>query len=200
MAPPRTLPSNRASAHDATPTLLARYDDLERLRHAIANLEAHGVDGDDLALVGEGALEVEAESGHGATDGRLIRYTSRRIVASVLLGALAGAVLGAVTVGATLLIWSDLTARGWVFALMVAWFASCGGLVGAFIAFFRTLGFSDAMPLTYAPEPEHQLWLAVYGTADDVEATVAATGPAELVTSPSTKTAHPDEATGAHAR
>ena len=187
----KTFASNRASAHDGTPSVLARYDDLEQLRHAIASLEAHGVDGDDLALVGEGALEVEAEAGRPATEHRLATHTAARIVVSVMLGALVGAAIGAVCVGAMLLIWSDLDARGWVFALMVAWFAACGGLVGAFLAFFRSLGFSDAMPLTYAPDPAQPLWLAVSGPAEKVTGTVAATHPAEVVTSPTT-TAHPD--------
>jgi hypothetical protein len=194
MATQPALASNRASAHDATPSVLARYENLEELRHAIASLESHGVDGDDLALVGEGALEVEAAAGRSATDRRLLASTSVRIAIAVVLGMLVGAVIGLICVGAAVLIFSDLTDRGWVLALMTAWFAACGGLTASFFAFFRTLGFSEAMPLTYASEPEQPLWLAVYGHAEGVEDTLAATHPAELVTSPSSPTAHPDEA------
>lgn len=188
------LPSNRASAHDATPSVLARYDNLEELRHAIRSLESRGVDGDDLALVGAGALEVEAGAGHKAADDRILASTFVRTAVAVVLGMLVGAAIGAIFVGAAVILFSGLTARGWVFALMVTWFACCGGLAGAFVSFFRTLGFSDAMPLTYASEPEQPLWLAVYRSADDIQDTVRATHPAELVTSPSTKTMHPDEA------
>jgi len=193
MATHHALASNRASAHDATPSVLARYDNLEEVRRAIRSLESHGVDGDDLALVGDGVLEVEGDAGERATDRRLLASTSARIAMAVVLGTIIGAVVGAVFVGSAVLIFSGLTARGWVFALVGAWFAACGGLVGAFLAFFRALGFSDAMPLTYATEPERPLWLAVYGHNEGVEETVAATHPIELVTSPSTMTAHPDE-------
>jgi hypothetical protein len=193
MATQHALVSNRASAHDATPSVLARYDNLEELRQAIRSLESHGVDGDDLALVGEGALDVEADAGRKSTDRRLLASTSARIAVAVVLGAIVGAVIGAIFVGSDVLIFSGLIARGWVFALVGAWFAACGALVGAFLAFFRALGFSDAMPLTYATEPDRPLWLAVYGHDEDVEETVAATHPVELVTSPSTTTVHPDE-------
>jgi len=196
MAAQPALASNRAIAHDGTPSVLARYDNLEDVRHAIASLESRGVDGGDIALVGEGALEVEAASGRGSADRRILASTSARIAVAVVLGVLVGAVIGVIFVGSAVLIFSDLTARGWVLALVGSWFAACGGLVGAFLAFFRALGFSEAMPLTYAPEPEHPLWLAVYGQSTGVAETLAATHPLELVTSPSTKTAHPDESDG----
>jgi hypothetical protein len=194
MATQRVLVSNRASAHDATPSVLARYENLEEIRHAIASLEAHGVDGNDLALVGRGALEAEADAGRPSTDHRILASSSARIAIAVVLGLIGGAAIGAICVGAAVVIFSDLTDRGWVFALVGAWFTACGGLAGAFLGFFRTLGFSEAMPLTYASEPEHAVWLAVYQQADDVEDKVAATHPLELVASPSTPTAHPDEA------
>jgi hypothetical protein len=174
--------------------VIAWYDNLEQVRAAIASLESHGVDGDDLALVGRGALEAEAEAGRPSTDRRLLAGTTARIAIAVVLGLVVGAVIGVICVGAAVLIFSDLTAPGWVLAVVGAWFAACGGLTGVFFAFFRTLGFSEAMSLTYASEPEHALWLAVYQHADDAEAKVAATHPLELVTSPSTRTAHPDEA------
>ena len=194
MATQPAVASNRASAHDATPTVIARYENLDQVRAAIASLESHGVDGDDLALVGRGALEVEAGAGRKSADRRLLAGTTAHIAIAVALGLVVGAAIGAICVGAAVLVFSDLTERGWVLALVGGWFAACGALTGAFFAFFRTLGFSDAMPLTYATEPEHPLWLAVYQQADDVEDKVAATHPLEVVTSPSTPTAHPDEA------
>jgi hypothetical protein len=177
--------------------VLARYEHLENLQRAIASLEAHGVDGDDLALVGEGALEVEAEAGRTPTGVRLFERTAVRIAIALVTATLAGALVGAVFVGTAILVFSGIYAKGWVFVLVVCWFAAAGSVVGLYVGFFRTLGFSEAVPLTYAPEPRHSIWLAVYGSAEDVEPRVAATDPVEMMTSPPVRTMHPDEAKSA---
>jgi hypothetical protein len=193
MASQRVVVTNRASAHEGTPAVLARYPDVERLRGAIASLEAHGVDGDDLVLAGPGAVQLEELAGSAATDAHVASHTGTRVAIAIVLGAAVGAVIGAVAVGATLLVWSNTTAKGWIFVLMVSWFAAGGGVVGAYLAFFRTLGFSDAMPLTYAGEPLNEVWLAIYGTPADVEPKVLNTEPDEMVTAPVVRTVHPDE-------
>jgi hypothetical protein len=109
-------------------------------------------------------------------------------------GAAAGAIVGALLVGILVLIWSGLDDRGWVFALMVGWFAAAGALLGAFAAVFRVIGFSESMELTLEgqEEPGEPVWLAVYGDADRVRPAVEATGPVEIVDEPDLRTTHPD--------
>src|ERR1700730_902662 len=70
----RELPTTAASAHDAQPSLLARYGTLADVRHAIHALEAHGVDGDQTALAGETGAHL---SGHTE-----VRRADRRFLAN----------------------------------------------------------------------------------------------------------------------
>ena len=62
------VPTPHGSAHDARPRLLARYRCLRDVRSAIETLEAHGVDGDDIALVGPAALAAERTHDRTRTD------------------------------------------------------------------------------------------------------------------------------------
>jgi hypothetical protein len=46
--------------------------------------------------------------------------------------ALLGALVGAAIVGLVLLLWSGLDDKGWVYFLMIAWFAVGGAVLGGF--------------------------------------------------------------------
>ncbi|MDP9332352.1 MAG: hypothetical protein M3Q30_03430 [Actinomycetota bacterium] len=97
------LATPHGSAHSGKPALLAHYRTLVDVRHAIARLEASGVDGDDLALVGDAALLLEQTPDRTRTDSRFLSSVTRSIAVGILAGALLGAAFGAVFVGALLL-------------------------------------------------------------------------------------------------
>jgi hypothetical protein len=188
---PRELPTTPASAHDAQPALLARYETLVDVRHAIDTLESHGVDGDKLALVGDPAAHLGGSTDRRRADRRFLANTTVALVVGVMAGALLGALLGAAIIGLVLLLWSGLEDKGWVYALMIAWFAVGGSVLGGFWAISRSVGFSESWPLTFEDEPDGPLWLAVYADPATVEDVVPDTHPLEVVRDPDTRTAHP---------
>ena len=64
--PADDLVTPAGSAHDGRPSLLARYGTLTHVRRAIETLEAQGIDGDHLTLVGrEGELPRHRASSGG---------------------------------------------------------------------------------------------------------------------------------------
>jgi hypothetical protein len=204
-----TMTAASASAHDGRPKLMARYGALPEARHAIEALEAHGVDGDDLALVGEGALVAEQQSRTDAADAQAVAYAARWITAGIVLGAVAGAAAGAVLVGAIVVLWpGGLSHEGWVFALVTAWLAAGGSLMGGFVAVARKTGFSDSWPLTFGEQPDVSVWLAVYRDIDPDRVGLSDTEPLEVRFDPPVLTRHPREramasagsASEAHAR
>jgi len=186
-----TMPTPHGSAHDARPSLLARYRSLREVRAAIDLLEARGIDGDHIALVGAGAIAAERTADRTRTDRRFLRTTSAAIAVGVVLGALAGAVVGAALMGVTLAVWDSATSPGWVFGLMTAWFAAGGAVFGAFAAVSRRVGFSESWPLTFEDEPDEPLWLAVYDDRGDLPAAVHATHPSEVRRTSTAGTVHP---------
>ena len=179
------------SAHDGAPAVLARYHTLVDARYAIRSLEAHGVDGDDIALVGEGA-HVEASAERHRTDRRFLRSVSAALAVGVLIGAIAGGVLGLAVMGLVAVLWPSAVDSGWVFVLMVGWFAAGGAVLCAIGAVARAIGFSESLSLTWEDDPDAPIWLAVYGDTDEVRNDVEATRPLEVVDDP-VATAHPDE-------
>ncbi len=194
-----TIPTAHESAHDARPVLMAHYATLVDVRHAVERLAANGVDGDDIAVVGDAAVETEQTLDRARSDERLVSNVTLSVVLGTVVGAVVGAALGALFVGGLLLGWSDLAARGWIFALLVVWFAGGGSLVGAFAGVMRATGFSESLPLTFADEPDRPLWLAVYGSRD-IRPTIDATHPLEIVIDPDVMTAHPEEGGAASPR
>jgi len=186
-----TMPTPHGSAHDGRPSLLARYRSLREVRAAIDLLEARGVDGDDIALVGPAALAVERTPDRRRTDRRFLHTTAEAIAAGIVVGALVGAMIGAALMGVTFAIWEPATSPGWVFALMSAWFAAGGAVFGAFAAVARRVGFSESWPLTFEDEPDEPLWVAVYDDRADLPETVGATHPSEMRQSSRTETVHP---------
>lgn len=178
------------SAHDGNPGLIARYHNLADARGAIRTLEAKGVDGDDIALLGESAHTHE-ETDHGKVDRRILASVSLALFVGIVGGALVGGVIGLVVMTIAVLAF-DFDSSGWVFGLMVGWFAAAGALFGSLASVMRALGFSESLPLTFEDDPGAPVWLAVYGDTERVRPGVESTEPVEIVTD-AVFTAHPDE-------
>lgn len=177
----------RGSTHEGTPAVMAHYSDLEHARDAMRSLEASGIDGDDLALLGPAATELEQTTERRATDRRVLSSATAAMALGVVGGAVAGVAIGAVFMAVGALAFGDVVDRGWIVVLMIGWFAAGGAVLGAIASIARTVGFSESLPLTWEDEPHHPVWLAVYGDAsekDTVVHRVEATGPLELVDDP----------------
>jgi hypothetical protein len=149
------------------------------------SLEAGGMDGDDLALVGETARDVEQEVSRSRDDARILSNAAGGIVVGALAGALLCALIGAVFVGVLVLAWSGLDNRGWVFGLLVGWFAAGGAALGGFVGVYRTTGFSESEPLTLEDAP------------GALRPKLDATEPVEVFETPDVVTVHPDEVVAA---
>ena len=187
--PPISTP--HGSAHSGTPSVLARYHTLVDARYAMRNLEAHGVDGDDLSLVGE-AAHTEASTERHTADRRVLTTVAGALAVGLAVGALLGTLVGAAVMAVVALAWPDLVDSGWVLGLMVAWFAAGGALLCSIGGVARVVGFSESLPLTWEDDPDAPIWLAVYGDAEQRRSEVEATRPLEIVDDPEV-TAHPDE-------
>lgn len=173
----------RGSSHRGRPSLMVRYDSLAEVRHAIDTLEADGVDGDHLTIVGPAGELPGATERHRA-DSRFLSHTMLFLAFGVVAGALAGALFGAALIGLVLLLWSGLDATGWIFLLLTVWFAAGGAVLGCFFAISREVGFSESWALTFEDEPDGQLWLAVFEDVDQPDELATRTHALELVTDP----------------
>ena len=92
------------SSHLGRPTLMARYGSLHDVRDAIDALEAQGVDGDHLTIVGSDGTLPQGTDRRRA-DSRFLSHTMVFLTIGVLGGALVGAVVGAAIIGLVLLVW-----------------------------------------------------------------------------------------------
>ena len=180
------------SAHEGSPAVIARYRTLVDVRLAIESLESSGVDGDDLALIGDTAVLTEQTTNRRRSDSRVLSSVGAAIAIGIFGGAALGGLVGAILVGPAVLAWSSLASPGWVFGLMVAWFAAGGSLLGAFFAVERRIGFSESWPLTFEDDHGRPLWLAVYDGDEKVHGALQETRPLEIVPEPEIRTAHPD--------
>jgi hypothetical protein len=186
------LSSPREGAHVGRPGLLVEYATLIDARKAIEALESQGVDGDDLSLAGDAAVLAERASNRERSDSRLLSSVTAVIALGGLVGALAGAVIGAILIGVIIAVAPGLTATGWVFGLLTAWFAAGGSLLGAFTQVSRRTGFSESWPLTFEDAPVGAVWLAVYGHGEDVRPTIDTTRPIKIRTDAGVDAMHPD--------
>ena len=163
------------SAHAASPSALARYPDLVAAREAMLHLESHGIDGDDISLVGATAA--------GAEDIEDRRQSDAQLVVGAVLGGLVGMVAGALVAGVVLLAWPGQLAHPlWAFGLGTAWIAGAGAVLGGFVAVSRKTGFSESWPLTFEDVAPGPVWLAVYGDDQKAVAALGETEPIELRT------------------
>lgn len=182
-SPAEPFVSPMGSSHRGRPSLMACYGTLADVRRAIDTLEAQGVDGDHLTLIGR-AGELPRQTDRRRVDSRILSHTMLALTLGVLGGALAGGALGAVVVGLTILLWPGLEATGWVFALITVWFAAGGSVLGGFTAISKVVGFSESWPLTFEDETDGPLWLAVYEQIDDPDALASRTHALQLVRDP----------------
>jgi hypothetical protein len=167
--------------HTGQPVALAKYPDLSHARHAIEVLEAKGIDGDDLALVGDAAVCAAELTTTGSSDGRVLAFVSSWLAVGVMVGAVAGAVFGACFVGVVMAVWpGGLDSAGWILALITAWFAAGGAVLGGFVVIARKVGFSEAWPLTFETEVEGPTWLAIYGEQAPDPDVLLTTEPSDL--------------------
>jgi hypothetical protein len=171
------------SSHLGRPAVVARYASLPDLRHAIDTLEGDGIDGDDLTIVAP-ADRVPHGTDRRRADSRVLSHTMLALTIGVLGGALAGAIFGAILIGLVVLVWPDLDATGWVFALLTTWFAAGGAVLGCFFAISRLVGFSESWPLTFEDEGEGPVWLAVFDDVGEPTALAERTHALEVVADP----------------
>jgi hypothetical protein len=170
------------SSHLGRPSVVARYASLPELRHAIDTLEGQGIDGDDLTIVAP-ADRFPHGTDRRRTDSRILSHTMLALAIGVLGGALLGALFGAAVIGLVLLVWQDLDASGWVFALLTTWFAAGGAGLGCFFAISRVVGFSESWPLTFE-DGTGPVWLAVFEHPGEAAELADRTHPLEVVTDP----------------
>src|ERR1044071_7859630 len=104
MASPQPFVTPAGSSHRGQPTFLARYGTLVDVRHAIDTLEARGIDGDDITLVGRSG-ELPHMTDRRRSDSRVLSHTMLALAIGVVGGPLFGAVVGAVVVGLAVLLW-----------------------------------------------------------------------------------------------
>ncbi len=182
-SPAEPLVSPSGSSHRGQPSFLARYGTLVDVRHAIDILEAKGVDGDDITIVGRKG-ELPHMTDRRRADSRVLSHTMLALAVGVLGGALVGAAIGAVVVGLAVALWPGLEATGWVFLLITVWFAAGGSVLGGFAAISKVVGFSESWPLTFEDTTAGPVLLAVYHEVDDPDELAASTHALELIHDP----------------
>jgi hypothetical protein len=189
-----SVATTHGSAHDARPPHMARYRTLPDARHAIEELEDHGVDGNDIALVGEGAVEAEHDPERVERDQRFLRHTVLSVVTGAVLGGLAGIVIGALCIGAVVLVWPDgIDHPLWAFAFVSGFVMAAGTVLGGFVAIARHTGFSESWDATFG-NAGADIWLAVYRDDQRTHDILEQTHPVELRgDAAGAVTHHPDE-------
>ncbi|HEX6311955.1 MAG TPA: hypothetical protein VF152_10035 [Acidimicrobiia bacterium] len=152
--------------HHARPSgvpaaVAASFPDMEAARGAIEALENVGVDGDDIDLLGQRAEAARVPSSPSRADRRVAGHMARRIALGAVVGAGAGALVGVVLGLIVLAVTSVGGGAGLVFAFGLIG-VGMGVVVMVFLSFERSVGFSDAWPLTFEDAPEGSVWVAIY--------------------------------------
>src|SRR5689334_21973791 len=159
----KSVATTHGSAHDARPPHMARYGSLPDARHAIETLEARGIDGDDIALVGEAAVEAENNPKRVERDRKFLRHTVVSEALGAIAGGLAGIAIGAVCIGAVVLLWPDgIDHPLWAFAFVCGFVMAAGMVLGGFTAIARHTGFSESWDATFGDDAGADIWLALY--------------------------------------
>jgi hypothetical protein len=139
----------------------ANFPDMQAARSAIEALENAGVDGDDIDLLGRRAEAARVPTSPARADRRVAVHMVQRIALGALVGAAGGAVVGVVLGLVVLAATSTGGGAGLVFAFGLIG-VGLGVVVTVFLSFERSVGLSDAWPLTFEDVPEGSVWVAVY--------------------------------------
>ena len=137
---------------------------MDAARVAIESLENAGIDGDDIELLGQPVENARPAPNPKVVDKRVARHLLPRIAVGALFGAAAGVGFGLAVALVLASVAESLGGAGFVFAITLVG-VGLGAVVGALINFERSVGLSDAWPLTFDDVPDGVVWLAVY-TAD----------------------------------
>ena len=159
------MPSGHHRPPGVNAAVAASFPSMEAARVAIESLENAGIDGDDIELLGQPVEGARPPENPKRVDKRVASHLFPRVVAGVLIGAAIGAVLGLVLGLALAGTFSGLDGAPFVAAIILLGIG-LGAVVGAFISFERSVGLSDAWPLTFQDVSEGPVWVAVY--ADDL--------------------------------
>ena len=166
-----------------TPAVAASFADMTAARGAIEALELVGVDGDEIELLGQRADAARTPTSPARPDRRMAVHILRRLGIGAVIGAAGGAVIGVVLGLILLAATSTGGGAALVFALGLAGLG-LGVVVSVFLSFERTVGLSDAWPLTFEDVPEGSVWVAVYSrdarTQDRARDALAGQRPIEL--------------------
>jgi hypothetical protein len=152
--------------HHEPPPLAARFHDMGGARQAIETLQRAGVDGDDIELLGMPAQAARAQGEREVVDERAGHYIGRKLGLGLALGALVGAALGAV-IGVVLLAGDGVAGGAVLVAVFALLGAALGGTVGALLNVERSVGLSEAWPLTFEDVPRGPVWVGVRGRGAD---------------------------------
>ena len=157
---------------------------MTQARAALESLENAGVDGDDLELVGPSADAARTPDDPKLPDRRAARHIGGRLAFGIVFGAIAGALLGLVVgVIAVAITNEDTREVALTFAFVIVGIG-LGATTGGFISFERSVGTSEAWPLTFEDAPEGPVWVAVYShrrqTTERAERELARRHPVEL--------------------
>lgn len=172
-----------ARASGATAAVAASFADMAAARGAVSALEHAGVDGDEIDLLGQRADAARTPTSPARPDRRMAAHIVRQLGIGAVIGAAAGAVVGVMLGLILLAATSTGGGAGLVFALGLAGLG-LGIVVSVFVSFERTVGLSDAWPLTFEDVPDGPVWVAVYSreprTKDRARDTLADQRPIEL--------------------
>jgi hypothetical protein len=139
----------------------AEFRDMQAARAAIEALENAGVDGDAIDLLGRRADAARNPTSPAGADRRTGVYMAKRIALGALVGAGVGALVGVLLGLLVLAVTSTGGGGGLVFAFGLVG-VGLGVVVAVFLSFERSVGLSEAWPLTFEDVPEGSVWVAVY--------------------------------------
>ena len=146
--------------------VVATYPDMGAARKAFSALEAAGIDGDDMSLLGRNAEEAAGETDTRDRDAHLVGDVTGKAAKGGVIGGVAGAIAGTVAfaipgVGPAIGvgIWAG-TLGG----------AIAGGAVGGVAGGVASIDYSEDWELTYDDVSEGKVLVATHAD-DDAEAT-----------------------------
>jgi outer membrane lipoprotein SlyB len=138
--------------------VVATYSDMESARKAFGALEAAGIDGDDMSLLGRHADAAAAETDTKDRDAHLVGDVGEHVVKGGAIGSVAGAIAGGVAFlipgvgpGIGVGIWAA-TLGG----------AVAGGAIGGVAGGVASVDYSEDWELTYDDVAEGKVLVATH--------------------------------------